>query len=170
MLTTFNIGPHTGRVCYSTVSPSGTKHITVECPEEKLALRFESNDFLKIGDWVRVHGSARIDSSVRSDESPAEPSGYYHEPHDKSGKKGWIFKQMTSGTCTRIGPPIFTEKLHEAMLCLRRHLDSWEKNLEVPKWEETAASIRDVLELVEKEISDRKPIPTVSVNINDADL
>jgi len=182
MLTTFRIGPHTGRVCY--VTSTENKHsVTIECPEEKLALRFETDKVLKIGEWVEVRGETRVDASFRSDGTPAESGAYYHQPHDGSDKARWTFKQLmlqetgspddelttngSSNPCVLIGPPEFSKRMHAAMLCLRRHLDSWEKNLELSRWEETAATLKGVLELVESEVMERKPVPVVAPQISD---
>lgn len=166
MLTTFDVGPVTGRVCYSTVS--GSKNfVTVECPVEKLAVRFLVFGDIKIGDWMTIRGQTRVDVSTRNDGKPADPGSYYHNPHDGTNKSEWTFKQLTVGTCVFVGPPEFSEKMRETMLCMRRHLDSWERNLELSKWEETASVLRDVLKLVEHEIGERKPVPTVAVELND---
>jgi hypothetical protein len=166
MLTTFEIGPHIGRVCFLTTV--GKSHFaTVECPSEKVALRVETPlEHLKVGGWVRIRGTARIDASVRKDGKAAETSTYYHQPHDGSDKNEWVFKQLVDGTIVHVGSPEFTERMHEAMLCLRRHLDSWEKNLDVEKWEETASALDGVLEMVQKELEERKPVPVVTVDVN----
>jgi len=165
MLTTFDVGPHTGRVCYCTETRK--QFVTIECPAERLALRFETEDRFKIGDWVTITGTARIDATIRASGTPAEPSAYYHQPHDGSNRIGWAFKQLTSAIPVLVGPPQFSKRMHEAMLCLRRHLDSWEKNLELSKWEETAGTLRDVLRMVENEIRERKPAPIVALQISD---
>jgi hypothetical protein len=166
MLTTFEIGPHNGRVCFLTTS--GEKHFaTIECPNEKVALRAEIPfGYLKVGGWVRIRGTARIDASVRKDGTAAEKSTYYHQPHDGSNKNEWVFKQLVDGTVVHIGSPEFTECMREAMLCLRRHLDSWERNLDVEKWEETASVLEGVLKLIQEEVEERKPLPVKTVSIN----
>jgi hypothetical protein len=78
-----------------------------------------------------------------------------------------LFKQVTSATCVLVGPPEFVDGMHGIMLCMRRHLDNWEKNLELARWEETASCLRTVLKLVEAEISERKPAPVATIQIND---
>ena len=170
MLTTFDVSPHEGRVCY--VTDNGEKRsVTVECPNEKVALWFETEDKLKTGDWVRISGQARIDPSERADGSPAEASIYYHEPHDGSSITDWMFKKLEKSSFVLIGPPQFSSRMHDTMLCLRRHLDSWEKNLELSKWEETSAVLQDVLSMVNMEIDERKPAPVVAIEFKfDLDL
>lgn len=162
MLTTFKIGPHVGRVCYLTES-GDNKFATVECPDEKVAVRFKSDRSLKVGDWVNFHGEARVDASNDSDASLA----YYHKPHDGSNKEAWVFRQMTSVWTTHVAPPEFADSMKKAMLCLRRHLDSWEKNLELQSWEETLEALNSVSSLVKGQVEERKPAPIAAAQIND---
>lgn len=166
MLTTFEVGPHVGRVCYCTEVQS-KRSVTVECPEEKLAVRFETDDGLKIGSWVRIRGLTRVDASVKADGTPAERGEYYHAPHDGTSKSEWTFKQLTSAESVLVAPPEFATAMRGAMLCLRRHLDSWEKNLDLSKWEETSSVLKSVQAMVQQEVDERKPLLVVAVQITD---
>lgn len=163
MQTTFQIGPHVGRVCY--VTGEGPWSATVECPGEKIALRFESRSALRVGCWVKLEGRYRFDPGARKDGTPAERNiSYYHEPHDGSDKSEWEFRQLTECAFNQVGSPQFVAAMHEAMLCLRRHQDSWERNLELCRLQETADALRVVLGLLDAELEERRPLPVAVID------
>lgn len=146
--------------------------VTVECPQEKIAFRFDAPTPLRVGSWIKLEGSYRFDPGVRSDGAPLERNApYYHCPHDGTDVCDWEYRQMSDCKYFQVGPPELTTAIHAANLCLRRHQDSWESNLGLDCFQETAASLRAVLRLINEEIEERKPKPIASVgDISDLDL
>ena len=159
MLTTFEIAPHIGRICYVTNKSRGYL-ITIECPQEQLALQFNSSEPLKIGSWIKIWGTTRINTSSK------KTRVYYHVPHNHSNQATWIFNEMSSADFEKVGPPQIMDQMQNAIRCLRRHKERWDSNQDVNKLTETLAAVKTIEHSIELELSERQFSSISTPNIN----
>ena len=153
MLTTHTT-EHIGQVRYVTQNEIFT--VTVECPTEKMAFKFKTKEPFRVGKWLKI-----------AETEISEKTVYYHQPFDGSCTLEWGFRELLECSFVEIGCPDFNKDAHEAMLRLRRHLDSWKKNFELSQWGETRSALARILSHFDSEIADRKPEKIAAPDISD---
>jgi len=149
-LKTFDVPWLEGRV--RSVNHDGSKaRITVECFHRKLAFLIvhDGNVGLSSGRWVRFRGIVRTDPSVRSDGSLAEKNlSYLHDPADGSRASEWMFFELRSPEFRLLGPKETVDSLREAMVLMRRHVDSWVHNCQPEAIDQTIESVETALRVM----------------------
>lgn len=156
-LVTFDVPFIEGRVCYLTRRPS-SRYVTVECPEQKWAFRFDQpgRSDVRVGDWVRFRGKVRLDPGLRADGEPVckKEVTYYHDPHDGSNRKDWLFFDMTTPESKVVAPPDVARTLRETLTLVRRHLDSWDANLDPESFYHTIAALTESTQMMQEHYRD----------------
>lgn len=175
-LHTFEVPYVCGKVRFVTSKNSG-HDVTVECYDLNTAflIRHEGRTPMKIGDWVRVRGKVRFDPGLNSDGSLREQNlSYYHEPADGSPRDHWWFFNLLESDYAQLGPPGSMEKIQNAMVSLRRHLDSWNANNNYDDLWNTMRSLDAAKEVLGSELRKRTaerdeaaiPVATLEIEID----
>lgn len=175
-LQTFEVPFVCGKVRIVTNKNSGYD-VTVECYDLKTAflIRHEGRTPMKVGDWVRVRGKVRMDPGLNSDGSLRESNlAYYHEPADGSPREHWWFFNLLESDASQLGPPESMEKIQQAMVSLRRHLDSWAANNNYEDLWSTIRSVDAAKEVLNLELRKRSaerdeaaiPVATLEIEID----
>ena len=153
-LHTYEVPYHEGKVCYI----SETGDVTVECYDRNIAflIKYKGRRLVKIGDWVRIRGKVRLDTGISKDGRLRERNlAYYHDPADGSDRRHWIFFELLESDTILLGPPDAMDAIHNAMVQMRRHVDSWHANSNVDSLRSTLKSIDDARDILQSELRRR---------------
>lgn len=116
-----------------------------------------------------------MDPGLRSDGEPVcrRDSTYYHDPHDGSDRGSWLYFDLVDAESKVVAPPHVARSLRESMVLVRRHLDSWDANLDAESLHHTIAALAgstSVLqeyyrELFEREKDMNAPIASIDLEL-----
>lgn len=175
-LQTFEVPYLCGKVRF--VTSKGPGHdVTIECYDLNTAflIRHEGRTPMKVGDWVRFRGKVRFDPGLNADGTLREQNlGYYHEPADGSPREHWWFFDLRESDAVQLGPPESMEKIQNAMVGLRRHLDSWSSNNNYEDLWSTIRSLDAAKDALNQELRKRSaerdeasiPVATLEIDID----
>ena len=138
-----------GVVTYVSYKSDNSKNVTVECPDEKIAVGFMATD-LNTQDWVKINGTSRASNREK-------PRMYYHTPYDGTNKEDWKYYKLDQFTYKKVGDKALLDKMSKSMLALRRHLDSWENNRDLDNINATFHIINETLKSIKNYVNSRKP-------------
>lgn len=150
MLTTIDIPPTVGRVCYL---DSTGKAPTVECYSNKTAFKFmlKENESLSIGDWVRISGQVRIGKTRNKKTGLIDGiRSYYHEPFDGTNRDNWTYLELIDPIQTNMGPIYLSTILSEVIDKAKAHVKDWSHNQDKDTILSTINSFQKALDALHK--------------------
>ncbi|HEY8095295.1 MAG TPA: hypothetical protein VIE65_04270 [Methylobacter sp.] len=139
----------------------GNSHVIAEYYEAKIALQFIDplNPKLKIGEYIRMSGSATAEVFLKDGYEAYKGEEYKHNPLDGSPNTEWnYFHSVTLDKIDRIGPLAIMQSARLASARLDAIVQDWIPNSDVKNLIEVINTIDDARALLSQLLREKRAV------------